>query len=66
MMTSIFFGSPKQRKVNFKDLLEQEGMKETSYFTDKSFLSYNKYQIQSTDIYSCWKFALIAGHFQQL
>jgi hypothetical protein len=42
-------------------LIEKEGMKETLYVIDKKFSKYNKYQIQSIDIYSCWKFALIAA-----
>jgi hypothetical protein len=47
-------------------LIEKEGMKETLYVIDKKFSKYNKYQIQSIDIYSCWKFALIAATLNRL
>lgn len=62
MLKSHIFQPPE--KVDLKDLLQKEGMEETLYFTDKKFLRYNTYQIQSIGIYNCWKFSLIAGHFQ--
>jgi len=51
MLKSHIFQPPE--KVDLKDLLQKEGMEETSYFTDKKFLRYNSYQIQSIGIYNC-------------